>query len=512
MYHNSIACVPRTNSANVVVRCEEKQSKKRPMPYSNSKSQPVHILLNMALSTLNRYNKPLKPSSTQRHFIDRMACSLFSVCFPILYYAAMLFPRHYWIGAEFEKEAILGCAPISCYSGKGSHPNGFASHIERARNHAFLSSSSTSTCSIYISHLYDVQCNVAMANYDSRTVMKAGFKVDNKSTTGFKLGEHDESELNESTDTAKGLMGLAASSVRHSMDLFVTYTCNQSTHPGICHLYKFKESNEWLKNFPLYNKIRSSDEISDVKNSFEMAYTHVLSRCWMEVQKIWINLLMMTTSSMLPKVKFAFFRKEFQHDIGNLSHIHALLSLDRESMGNKEFMQFLCDLQKNSVIDLMDPDLFEPFMTEGLVRDRTDWKSLHKLASTVLPHKCSNGRCLIRTGPGPNDFVCKKIDATKGRALTTENSWIPIPVKFSEKTLQILERTGHYKSPDENELEGGFTSDKFKPCRHVGRVNPTATCNMSPVLGQHFAFTRSMQNMQIICGTNAVTRYIVKVS
>ena len=31
-------------------------------------------------------------------------------------------------------------------------------------------------------------------------------------------------------------------------------------------------------------------------------------------------------------------------------------------------------------------------------------------------------------------------------------------------------------------------------------------------MGEHFAFTRSMQNMQVVVGTNGVTRYVVKVS
>jgi hypothetical protein len=43
-------------------------------------------------------------------------------------------------------------------------------------------------------------------------------------------------------------------------------------------------------------------------------------------------------------------------------------------------------------------------------------------------------------------------------------------------------------------------------------IHPLATENISPVLSEHFAFTRSAQNALVIVGTGGVTRYVVKVS
>ena len=45
----------------------------------------------------------------------------------------------------------------------------------------------------------------------------------------------------------------------------------------------------------------------------------------------------------------------------------------------------------------------------------------------------------------------------------------------------------------------------------MGRVTPGASGNMSPVNPSLFAVTRSMQNIQIITGTDGVSRYVVKV-
>ena len=71
-------------------------------------------------------------------------------------------------------------------------------------------------------------------------------------------------------------------------------------------------------------------------------------------------------------------------------------------------------------------------------------------------------------------------------------------------------KTGHFNLPSDSEPHGSFNHKMFTPKRLVGVVQPSARENMSPVMLEHFAFTRSSQNMQVICGTNGVARYVVK--
>lgn len=498
--------VPRTNAGADVINVVPKEE----VEYSSSR-QPMHVLLNLALSTMKRNNRNYNPSLVVRNFIDMIATSLFGIAFPILYFHAMIFPRHFWASSRYEEEMVLGCSPISSYCCTDTHPFGFASHLENARCYMTHSSSSAATDDVFAAHLFDIQCNVACSNCDTRTVARAGFKVDDSKASGMKLGDRDDSELNESIDTSKGMMSLAAASVRHNFDLFVTYTCNQSEHPGIRHLYEYKESKEWMHHFPENNTLLDS-EIRDVEMSYEMMYTHVLSRAWLEVETIWIELIMRTTSSMLPTVRHALFRKEYQEDKGNLSHLHALLCCVQGACSSEEFMTFLANLQKNSVVDLMDPDLMDDFMDKGLVMDNRDWNKMEETAYKVLSHDCSSGRCLVRKGPGPNEKYCKKQHPVLGRDDPLCNEWRSIPVTFSNSTLEILTQTGHYvPSPNKNE-DGIFKDPMFQPKRHIGACNPSATENMSPVNAEHFAATRSMQNFQVVCGTNGVTRYVVKVS
>ena len=85
-----------------------------------------------------------------------------------------------------------------------------------------------------------------------------------------------------------------------------------------------------------------------------------------------------------------------------------------------------------------------------------------------------------------------------------------LPYEFSEACLQILEETGLWDPPTPNAPNGIFRVDILEPKRHMGAVHPGARCNMSPVNPKAFAATRSMQNLQILYGTNGVARYVVK--
>ena len=116
------------------------------------------------------------------------------------------------------------------------------------------------------------------------------------------------------------------------------------------------------------------------------------------------------------------------------------------------------------------------------------------------------------TGDPRIDFKCKKNHTVLGHKKSPlEDEFQTLPHKFSETCLEILKDLGLYTPPGPDELFGIFHHELLEPTRHHGVCHPGSTENMSPVLAEHFAFTRSMQNMQVVTGTNAVSRYIVKV-
>jgi hypothetical protein len=76
-------------------------------------------------------------------------------------------------------------------------------------------------------------------------------------------------------------------------------------------------------------------------------------------------------------------------------------------MTNDEFLRFICSLQKNSVADIVPSYEIGEYVEKGLLKDNDDWKRMKSTAMQVLSHSCASGRCLVRTGPGPNDFFAR---------------------------------------------------------------------------------------------------------
>jgi hypothetical protein len=422
----------------------------------------------------------------------------------------MLYPKHFWASATHDPSSILGCPPISCYRGTPTHPDGFASHIEMARNHLTHASSSTATDDNFASTHYDAIINVASSGMDSRMVSRSGFVVDNKSPTGVKLGDGDESNLEECVESSQMVMNLAAAAVRHPFDVFFTFTCSQKNFPGLGCFHRWKESMKWTDVVENWDSLMQFER-NDVIRSMEMMYTNVISRCWFEVKEIWINFIMETTSTLLNKVTHAFFRDEYQEDSGNLPHIHGLVKLERGDLDNKEFFDFLGQLQKNSVGEIIPTTEIESFMKKGLLKNVEDWKEIHHQAK-VLNHNCSNGRCIVRTGPGPNDWFCKNQHPVFASKDPLENELLPIPFEWDDDCKRVLSRAGLYTQRKEGEVSGTFHRPMFLPHKHVGPVLPSAREKQSPVFAEYFAFTRSSQNAQVVTGTNGVARYIAKVS
>ena len=200
---------------------------------------------------------------------------------------------------------------------KASHPDGFASSIQVARNLATHSSSSSSTCHSYTAFSYEIQANRAMADIDSRLVARHGFRVSTTTKSGLELADGDDSQLHESLDSRQGAMNLAAASQFVDFDAFVTLTCNQSEHPGIRHLNLWKYSKGWTDMVEDYAKLSYLCK-EDVDRSFEMAYTSVLNRAWLEVRKLILQFITYSSTFLLKRAVEVFFRDEYQEKSGNL--------------------------------------------------------------------------------------------------------------------------------------------------------------------------------------------------
>jgi hypothetical protein len=480
---------------------------------NDGSSAPMHVLFNQAASLCTKFNKQIKGTAVQQHFVQKLVSTIRGFSLPLLYFNAPLFPRHYWSGATHDEHAILGCAPISCYNGK-THPNGFASLIQQARNLVNHASSSTATCTNFIMHLYDGLTNLSLRKRNSVTFVRSGLKVSTTGPSGLEAFDKDVSQLTECYESSQAMMNLAAANTEYPSDLFLTFSANQKDHPGIRHLYDWKESKLWTRYVDGYHTWFQDSHRRDVDKSMEMAYTHMLSRCWLETRRLWLLFLMESSNTALGKVTYAFFRDEYQECSGNLSHIHGLMRLERGDRTEEEFLEFVCSLQKNSVFEIISSRDVQKLIEKGLLKNTDDWHSCQQTAQTVLPHTYHSNRCQMRvnhTGDPSKDFRCRKHHPVFDGKDCKKDDFIDLPYEFSEQCLDILQEVDLYDPPFSSGSKGTFKHPMLRPKRHIGVVHPGARDNCSPVITEHFAFTRSMQNMQVITGTNGVTRYVVKV-
>ncbi len=105
--------VPRTNSGQTAIQaCDKEDDNENPERWY---SAPMHVLFNQLGSLCTRFNKRIKGTQFQQHFVQSVVSSMRGMSFPLLYLSGMLFPKHFWASSTKDPSAILGVMPISCY-------------------------------------------------------------------------------------------------------------------------------------------------------------------------------------------------------------------------------------------------------------------------------------------------------------------------------------------------------------------------------------------------------------
>ena len=170
---------------------------------------PCHVLLNQAGVLCSRYNQRIVGTSAQQNFIQQIAAKITGMSYPLIYLIGMLFPRHFYAQSKNHPSTIFGVPPLCCYTNR-QNSFGFASNLDQSRVYLTNSGSSTST-DVHLTYFnYDVQCNAAMSNIDSRLVSRHGFVVDEMSPTGISLRDKTQTDLDEGVDSHQAALNLAA--------------------------------------------------------------------------------------------------------------------------------------------------------------------------------------------------------------------------------------------------------------------------------------------------------------
>lgn len=469
-----------------------------------------HVLYNQMGVCTRRYNyRSFTGTSRERHIVQLMSLgsTVPGESVPVTQVEAMTDPRHFYIEAKNDSQAILGAQCLFIYTSK-AHPYGFESPLMQARIHMSNPFSTTSSDLNHMSSYFDqIGCNV-LNHCNSRDIFSRGFVVDDSSPNGIDVRDKDHTKLDGAVSSDIQVRRLGVSAKYIAWGAFLTFTCNQSQHPGTAHLYEWKESMEWTKSIPGYDDLPVFVK-NELIAAFEQVYGVEVFNNW-DIAKRNLIRHIRDRISVLGTCTAIFARDEYQKDAGNLCHNHMIIAIDRSTM-NDDTQKYIEQLISTHVFDLGRPEDMQRLIDSGLLTPEFDQFCLRNLGMDFLNHKC-NDRCLMRIGPGdgPENFRCRKMHSYKDNPDPTKHSYVPFNIKFQDTTLKIFEELELYIPPEDEHGVGTFLHDYLKPCRHIGPCPSSATCNMSPVVVDFFAGTLSMQNIQVLAGTNGVTKYVTK--
>ena len=473
-------------------------------------SCPLHILLNQQGHLLVRKKSKLRMNRRHANFFQRIVSTTKGKTLPLAYAEALLFPDIFFFATK--EGSILGAIPTALWTDETTLKMlGIASMRKHAK--ARLSDPATlcSTDSRYHFMTFDCLVNLGMRGNDSRLILHRGF-ASKQNGDGVTFNTSDNAELYTDTEenhsNVHKLASLIAESPPH---FFFTQSCNQSTCRGLAKL------RQWVTNPEAISKIQIKYGVT-YEEAFQIlrkSAAPYVQRVWNVIADLWMRYIVYSKEEPLHKIDWAWWRKEFQDEAGNLSHIHALLKT-KHDITTDSGRNIVLEKIRGSLQDLVHyQDLIE-MKNEGLIDSIECYGDILQQAFTFLTHKCSN-RCQIPKVQENGDiiFVCK---APINKLLTPQpqvHTIQPVRIQHSSESLSILFRLGLAQKlrHENNETEIVITHPLLKMERHIPKTS-SSTNIFSPTNGKLFVMMPSSQNLQYCTGHSLslyLTSYVTEI-
>lgn len=464
-------------------------------------------LLVEATSVLARKNHSISGSRYDKYFVQRFCSTTSGTSVPILWPESTMFPGIFYTDS-FDRYSVVGALPSPLMS--LSAPNeGFCSVPDHIRTRLTLPFSSTSTDPRYISYSYDLMGNLAANFNDTRMFSRHGLRAASDNVGGLEQRGINDSEMNNAVDSRQQVLNLCASLGYFEWDFFLTFTCNQKKHFGTSIIKEWIDSNNWKDEYPDYENMSNAHQ-NEIESALNQSSQGLLLRSWEEVSSLFIDLLKNSNKSPFFKTFALFARKEYQKDVGNLSHTHAMLKVNWESLSITE-REFVHLLIRASICDVIRSDEVSHFIDENLIESHDDIQFIRDDVKRFLSHKCDS-RCLVPTSTGK--MRCRKLPSHNLSKDNTVDTFIELPRNFSSACIKRLIKcglaTGIY---NEAGVIVDFKSDLsyFHPKRCLPRFShDVETNNISPLEPCTFSVCRSMQNIQRLYGCGECCKYCCK--
>ena len=464
-----------------------------------------HTLYNQAAVCLDRRQHRITGTKAQQNFVQSLCNTTPGQPNHLLSIEQALFPRILWSSATSDGLSVLGAIPSSLFGPK-QHIHGFASLPDTIRSRISTSGSLMSTDKNYHFYSYDILANKALAHGDSRQVISRGFQVDTSKPLGLSTRNSNTTGLTECVDSHKMVRGLAASQEYHEYHKFTTITANHKHSPGLKPIHEWKVKEGWSDMFPNWEKMNRFDQ-EEIRMGIEEQSGPILLRVWLEIKALFLAHMKQENNFIGPVHEVIFGRGEYQAEVGNLPHLHIVDALRRAELP-PEGARYFEDLIRTTGAEVIRVDEIDSLIERGMIKGLSEYEEILELTK-VLKHTCKP-RCLMRIKPGdgPECFKCKKIHAVRDHPDPTQHGYIQIPVKLSQESLDKLVRLGLAERVDDDNVE--YKHPYFKPTRHMAPCVNNAEDNMSPVTTELFILFKSMCNVQFICCSNGIVKYILK--
>jgi len=477
--------IPTTNSADELFKVED-------ITTFGGKYKNFSIngscILNQCASALSRKKHEIRSSKKEQYMLQKFCATNKNTSVPLLWPESCMFPSIFWTMAP-DNVSVLGAISAPLLS-EDCYKNGFATMPQHIRSRLTNLSSTTSSDPRYISYCHDVMSNISANHQDTRAINNNGFTVANDNVGGFEVKGKHESPLIESSDSRQMAKNLCASQEYNEWQLFLTFTCNQKQHFGTKPLREWIDSNKWTMAFDNWNDMNEIQK-DEMTTAFQQSSSIPLLRVWEEVSALFIRFLQKAPNSPFKKAAAIFARKEYQSDVGNLSHIHALLRVNLDEYNGNE-QEFVQELIRGSVVEIVRSNEVDKFIKEGLIDHPDDVSIILHEGKMFLRHRC-NDRCLVMNLDG--SLRCRKMNNLHISKDNTRDTFIELPNKYTDACIDRLVKCGLA-----TRTFNGFKSDFsfFHPTRHVPATVATDDHNISPVDSRCFICCRSMQNVQYL--------------
>ena len=471
------------------------------------------VLLNKCGSMLVRRQSRLQASRKERNLIERVVSNPDTGTVPLIYLEGIVFPSIFFSLPHSTDGGVLGSIPVTFFCQHATRKQfGIASIAEHAKVRLTSVGNTASTDPRYLSFMFDALANGALEGQDTRVVLSRGFE-ESMGPAGMRMRNSEDDFYTDTIDNRQNVHNLCASEKDSASTLFITLTCNQRDHFGVAPIKRYIDDGAALENYVRFyeenfpnEKSLSPSFLREVQSSLVEASRTLTVRNWLEVKTLLLHYMYKSPEKPLGNVRKLFSRDEYQSDVGNLCHLHMLVTLDAKYDEN-EGRKFIQQLVQGSVDEIVGLDEVEQYIREGIIEDWEDYERMKEQARKFLPHVCG-ARCKVRKGPGSDELKCRVQNPIFMSGDIREFYEFMMEMSHTKCSTEILERLQLCEKLDDT---GGAFVPKhaFLEAKRILPPVRRGEGNISPVIGRLFAATRSCMNVQI-CTSHGTSRYIVK--